>query len=359
MAKVTIKTLAEELNLSVCTINKGLNNKPRISPETRRRVQEAAERLGYRPNRLAQALVRAPHMIEVVYPDAWSSHYGLLAEGVGQRVAELQDHHITVNFRLVPGFDKGDQFVEIVRQVAESECKGVIICLGMYNQCDQDEAWKILGDHHIPFVLLGNDCENSPYLAWVGIDGLRSGKMAGELLGWSIPHGSVAIMVGTHKNPEHYQKIEGFESEISRYSLNMAGVYEAGDVPEMSKPVTARLFAEHPDLKGLYVATDNVAGVCQYLLDNNLVGKVKVVATGRSPEVLKMIEQGVINCSLFQNEQQQGRLAVHMLHQWFETNEIRPQKKISVPPVVLMRNTVDLWSNDKIAPETAILLKAS
>jgi LacI family transcriptional regulator len=344
--KVTIKTLAEELNLSVCTINKALNGKPRISPETRTRVLEAAERMGYRPNRLAQALVRPEHTIGVVYPDAWDSHYGLLIEGVRQEVDELRDHHIIADFHIVPGFKHGERFVKMVQQLADQDVNGMIICLGMYDPCALDEAWAILNTRRIPFVLLGTECQRSNRLAWVGIDGLRSGKVAGELLGWSLTSGSVAILVGSRENVEHVQKIEGFKEETQKLGLSLAGVYETGDDAEMANPVAARIFADHPDLAGLYIATENVEGVCQYLIDHDLAGKVKVIATGNSTGVMALIEQGVIQCSLFQNEQKQGRCAIQALKHWFEVNAKPNPAEMRVPPVLLIRNTMDQWSRD-------------
>lgn len=55
---VTIKDIAQELNLSVSTVSYALNNGPRtISPDVRKKVLATAERLGYRPNRLAKSMV--------------------------------------------------------------------------------------------------------------------------------------------------------------------------------------------------------------------------------------------------------------------------------------------------------------
>ena len=83
--RVTIKNLAEEVGLSVCTINKALSGKPRISHETRQRVLDAALRLGYQPNRIAQALARRSICIGVVYPEAWQAYYGSLRHGPSSR----------------------------------------------------------------------------------------------------------------------------------------------------------------------------------------------------------------------------------------------------------------------------------
>lgn len=58
-ARVRIRDIAGELSLSVCTISKILNNRSDVSkysPGTVARVREAAQRLGYYPNEIAQSL---------------------------------------------------------------------------------------------------------------------------------------------------------------------------------------------------------------------------------------------------------------------------------------------------------------
>jgi DNA-binding LacI/PurR family transcriptional regulator len=66
----TIKDLARELNLSVSTVSYALNGGPRsVSEEVRERVLRAAERLEYRPSRIARTLVtRRTHTLGVVIP---------------------------------------------------------------------------------------------------------------------------------------------------------------------------------------------------------------------------------------------------------------------------------------------------
>lgn len=53
---VTLKQLAEQLNVSVSTVSKALNNSPEISKETILRVKELAEHLHYQPNKMALSL---------------------------------------------------------------------------------------------------------------------------------------------------------------------------------------------------------------------------------------------------------------------------------------------------------------
>lgn len=53
---MNIKELAAYLNLSTATVSKALNNKSDISNHTRKKVLEAADKLGYRPNASARYL---------------------------------------------------------------------------------------------------------------------------------------------------------------------------------------------------------------------------------------------------------------------------------------------------------------
>ena len=53
---VTIKDLAERLQISVSTVSRALKDNPEISQQTRKIVQDLAKELGYRPNPIAVAL---------------------------------------------------------------------------------------------------------------------------------------------------------------------------------------------------------------------------------------------------------------------------------------------------------------
>ena len=51
----TLRDLADELGLSISTISLALRNSPKVNDQTRQRIQEAADRLGYKPNILVSA----------------------------------------------------------------------------------------------------------------------------------------------------------------------------------------------------------------------------------------------------------------------------------------------------------------
>lgn len=67
---VTLKHLAEQLNVSISTVSKALHNSEEISPDTIERVQALAKHLNYKPNKVAISLKNSKtNTIGVIIPD--------------------------------------------------------------------------------------------------------------------------------------------------------------------------------------------------------------------------------------------------------------------------------------------------
>jgi DNA-binding LacI/PurR family transcriptional regulator len=66
--RISIKDVAREAGVSVTTVSHALNDKGRLNPDTRARVREVADRLGYRPNPAARSLVSGRTGLIAVMP---------------------------------------------------------------------------------------------------------------------------------------------------------------------------------------------------------------------------------------------------------------------------------------------------
>ena len=67
---VTLKEIARECNVSATTVSNILNGKPKVNEETKERVLETFNRMGYSPNYIAQGLRnQKTRMIGIVAKD--------------------------------------------------------------------------------------------------------------------------------------------------------------------------------------------------------------------------------------------------------------------------------------------------
>ena len=83
---VSIKDVAKQAGVAISTVSKVLNNYPNVSEETKKKVNEAVDALGFVPNSVAAALS--------------SKHSGRVAillnlENVSQAVDEINMQYLT------------------------------------------------------------------------------------------------------------------------------------------------------------------------------------------------------------------------------------------------------------------------
>src|SRR5688500_7349629 len=82
-ARATIRAVAALAGVSASTVSRTLNNPELVNAETRRRVLECAERLGYQPNRAAQSLVLGRTMsVGLIVPDIANPFFAPFIKGV-------------------------------------------------------------------------------------------------------------------------------------------------------------------------------------------------------------------------------------------------------------------------------------
>ncbi len=87
---VTVKDIAAAVGVSVATVSNVLNERPNVGRVIRHKVLRAAKRLGYRPNRAAQAMrTGRTRAIGLVLPDLTNPFFPELAQAVENTARSL------------------------------------------------------------------------------------------------------------------------------------------------------------------------------------------------------------------------------------------------------------------------------
>lgn len=94
--KITLKKIAQELNVSISTVSKSLKDSHEIGKETRERIKTYAKSHGYRPNSIALSLKnRKTKTIGVIIPDVVHYFFALIVNGIEQ-VARKNGYNVVV-----------------------------------------------------------------------------------------------------------------------------------------------------------------------------------------------------------------------------------------------------------------------
>ncbi|GMA64579.1 LacI family transcriptional regulator [Alicyclobacillus fastidiosus] len=86
--------VAKLANVSTATVSRVLSKNPNVSLKTQRRVLEAVDILGYKPNRLASNFrKRSSKTVVVVLPDITNSFFSKIVQGL-EEVAQSRGYHV-------------------------------------------------------------------------------------------------------------------------------------------------------------------------------------------------------------------------------------------------------------------------
>src|ERR1041385_999839 len=157
----TIRDVARAANVSVATVSRSLNDKPDVSGETRERVLEVIDELGYaRSTQWKQITSGKTRVITLLYP------YKLAISN------QVSLHFIT---GVTTACEERGYSLHLVTQSLDENS---LLDFYRTNQSDgvilmeiRMDDWRVnlLRQHHLPFVMIGR-CENNEGVNYVDYD---------------------------------------------------------------------------------------------------------------------------------------------------------------------------------------------
>jgi LacI family transcriptional regulator len=119
---ITIYDVAREAGVSMATVSRVVNSNPNVKPATRKKVLEAIQRLGYRPNAVARGLAsKKTTTVGVVIPDISSLFYAELVRGI-EDIANMYKYNIIIS----NSDNTLDKEIHLVNTLLEKQVDGLL-----------------------------------------------------------------------------------------------------------------------------------------------------------------------------------------------------------------------------------------
>lgn len=217
----SIKDVAKEAGVSIATVSRVLNDVDVVNEETKKKVQEAIKKLGYRPNIVARSLkTQKSRTIGIIIPDISNQFYPEIVRGA-EDVANIYDYNIILcNTDLDPEKEK-----EYLRVLKEKMVDGAIY---MSNSLEP-ETIELVKSLELPIVLVETTDKNNTFPS-VTIDNEEAAFEGTEYL---IKKGNKRIAyIGIHEDAVHAAayRFSGYKQALSKnnIALNENILYFAG-----------------------------------------------------------------------------------------------------------------------------------
>ena len=146
MKRITIYDVAKEADVSLATVSRVINHSSVVREDTKKRVEEAIERLGFKPNAVAQGLaLQKTTSIALVVAETSLSYTGYMINGL-MDVAKIYGYNIMLH-TTTEGITEMDELIE---NIIKSHVDGAII----FNDKMTETELQTMSNYNLPLVIV-------------------------------------------------------------------------------------------------------------------------------------------------------------------------------------------------------------
>lgn len=323
----TIKQIADLAGVSRGTVDRVLNKRGAVNPQTEKKILEIAKALDYRPNRAGIVLAAQKKRLKlaVILFGEGNPFFDEVVKGVEEKAADLSRYNCTVMLKRVAL--NTDSILQAIDECVLEQVNG--IALSPTNDSALAKKINELSDMGIAVVTLNTDIQNCNRLAYVGCNFYHSGETAAGLMRL-ISHGevNVGIITGSNSVLCHTERIAGFTSCIKEHypNIHIIDTIVNEDDDFISYDLTCKLLKRHPEINALFFTASGAYGGCRAVLAMNRTKDMTIITYDKTDGIREMLANDVISATICQQPSLQGRKPLDILFTYLATGELPEQE---------------------------------
>jgi LacI family transcriptional regulator len=313
----TIKDIARELKVSPSTVSRALKNHPDISEETKRAVNELAEKLNYQPNAVALSLKQQrSNTIGVIIPEIVHYFFSSVISGI-----EDVAYDAGFNVIICQSNEMADREKANVKTLLASQVDGILVSVSKETK-DLGHLQKIR-ENKVPLVFY--DRVISGFKAdQVIIDDFDAAYRATRHL-TDTGRKRIAHFAGPQNLLIGQQRKEGYKKALEDAGIHLGEslVYEADNF-EKARLAVLKILETDTEIDGIFAVNDLTAiGAMQTLQKRRIKIPDEVAVVGFSDGRFSGITEPTLT-SVDQHGYEMGTVATRMLLKRIRSKEDYP-----------------------------------
>jgi len=304
---MTIKEIARICGVSRGTVDRVVNGRGKVKPQTQELILRVIAEHGYTKNTVAQALTvkKKEPVIGVILCSEGNPFFDDVIEGFKKAEEDLRDYGISLILKTMCGHSVSQQLALI------DDLDGRISALVIQPINSRRIAARLLAlkEAGIPAVTVNTDIENSCRCCYVGSDYEKGGAVAAGMMALVTGgRANLGIIEGVHTLMGHVLRQKGFEDHLREHCPQICFIDRAPalDDPEQAYRAAREMLAAHPEIDAMFVVAAGVYDVCRAVIDAGRERDVRVVAYDDVPSTREMVRRGIVRAVVCQQPFEQG-----------------------------------------------------
>lgn len=253
MESVNLKRLAQELNLSIATVSRALQDSYEVSPQTKERVKALAAELNYQPNAYASSLRRnVSKTIGVVIPEVNNHFFSLAINGI-EEVARQSGYHVLIYLT----HDDHNREVDITQYLTGGRVDGLLMSVASASQ--EFEHLKKLYASKPAIVFFDRVCEELA-TASVTTNDYESGYLATQHLIEAGCRHIVHLLVSGNLSIGR-MRMQGYLGALKEHGIpfDETLVVNGDGDDEQNTNLLSNLLRQRPEIDGIFASVERLA----------------------------------------------------------------------------------------------------
>ncbi len=247
----TIYEVSKMAGVSLATVSRVINNKPKVSDRTRERVRSAMEELGYRPNSIAQSLAsKRSKSIGVLISELNGPFYGPMMTSIE---TAFRAHNIHVVF--AAGHSKESTEKDGINFLLSRNVDALIL----YVEAVSDDFLVDLNNSGTPVILIGREVPSLEAQS-ITLDNFTGSKSAVEHL-LTRGHRQIAYVSGPMWKQDAQARYDGYlkAHDDATVLVNDKLFLEGDFQPQCGYDSVMKLLDSHEKFTAVVCANDEMA----------------------------------------------------------------------------------------------------
>jgi DNA-binding LacI/PurR family transcriptional regulator len=334
----TIKEVASVAGVSTQTVSRVINERPDVSPETRRKVQEVIKALSYQPSALARSLI-SQRSFTLGVVTAGLRHMGP-SRTLSGITAAAEEAGYSILLKELPSYESED-IAPIFQAFLSRHVDGIIWAV---SEVGENRKWlnNPPADVEVPLVFITMEPRDN--LSVVTIDNYLGGRMAMTHL---IEQGyrKIGHISGPLEWWEARQRMAAWRDVLTEAGLEARDAHcvEGNWSSASGALAIEKLFDQYPDMDAVFVGNDQMAlSVMQFFAERNIRIPNNIGVVGFD----NIAESAFFSPALTTVQQDQHKVAQLAVAEvikiiesgWQELDPVKP-KLIILPPTLIVRQS--------------------
>ena len=345
ISKIRLVDIAKKANVSLGTVDRVVNNRGKVAPETEKNIRRILNEFDYQTNLMASSLSskkRPVFTVLVPKPQGEDYWYKILS-GIETTEKTVIQFGVKIT-KLLYDQDDNIQFANLASQILKTRCEGVLLAPLFHKEAKG--FVHELEKKNIPYVVIDSPIEGAQSLCSISQDYFQSGVLAAKLIDYGLDKNDELLSISNLMYADYFEHVQDRLKGLKYFFETQTMKKRIIHFLEIVNPKFEKLaillkekLLQFPEIKGIFIDNSKAHWVGRILEENN-ISEIKLIGFDLIEQNIRYLQNGIIDFILFDYAENQGEQGLQILFDYVVTKKTIV-KKIKMPIYIVTKENLE------------------